>query len=369
MKQEIKKIQKEYETILSALSEPAAISDPAKRASLSKRGARLQTILAEYENYKKIQKEIRETGTLLVDPELKKEAEQELQNLKSKETQIRQSLEEKLNPPNPNDVKDVIMEIRAGAGGDEAGLFAADLFRMYSRYAEQRGWEINLLNSSRTGIGGFKEIIFEVNGSDVFSHLKYESGVHRVQRIPETEKSGRIHTSTASVAVLPQAEEVEIKIKPENLRIDVYRSSGPGGQSVNTTDSAVRITHLPTGLVVSCQDQKSQLKNKEKALQVLRSRLLVQRQEEEAKAQGKARRAQIGGAKRAEKIRTYNFPQDRVTDHRIKKSWHGIEKILNGELDDIVKTTKKSIETKGINIIRRCEEAAPKRPTKPARLA
>ncbi|MDD5626624.1 MAG: peptide chain release factor 1 [Patescibacteria group bacterium] len=343
MKGKIKKIQKEYEMILSALSEPAAISDPAKRTSLNKRSARLQTILAEHENYKKIQKEIRETETLLVDPELKKEAEQELQNLKSKETQIRQSLEEKLNPPNPNDVKDIIMEIRAGAGGDEAGLFAADLFRMYSRYTEQRGWEVNLLNSSRTGIGGFKEIIFEVNGSDVFSHLKYESGVHRVQRIPETEKSGRIHTSTASVAVLPQAEEVEIKIKPENLRVDVYRSSGPGGQSVNTTDSAVRITYLPTGLVVSCQDQKSQLKNKEKALQVLRSRLLVQRQEEGEKAQGKARRAQIGGAKRAEKIRTYNFPQDRITDHRIKKSWHGIERIMNGEIDDIIQTIKNNL--------------------------
>ncbi len=344
MQEKIQKIQNEYETILRTLSEPAVISDLEKRTSLAQRKSHLEIILTKYEEYQKIQKEVMETEELVRDPELEKEAKQELQSLKNELVQVRKDLEEKLNPQNLNDMKGVIMEIRAGAGGDEAGLFAADLFRMYSRYAEQKGWQVNLFNSSRTGIGGFKEIIFEVNGENVFRDLKYESGVHRVQRIPTTEKLGRIHTSTASIAVLPQAEETEIKIAPEDLRIDVYRSSGPGGQSVNTTDSAVRITHLPTGLVVSCQDQKSQLKNKEKALQILRSRLLAQKQEEERKVQGEARRAQIGGAKRAEKIRTYNFPQDRITDHRIKKSWHDIESILDGDLDNIIQTTKNSLE-------------------------
>ena len=345
-KEEIAKIKEEHKQVSADLSKPEIISDPQEMVCLAKKEALLGNILQNYEQYLQIKKEMENTQTLLSDPEFKEEAEKELISLEKQKKILQKNLENKLRPKDPNDQKDIIMEIRAGAGGDEAGLFVASLFRMYSRFAEKNGWQINLLNSSRTGIGGFREIIFEINGAEIFKNLKYESGVHRVQRIPETEKLGRIHTSTVSVAVLPQAEEVEIKIKSEDLRIDVFRSSGPGGQSVNTTDSAVRITYLPTNLVVSCQDQKSQLKNKEKALQVLRSRLLVQKQEAEAKTQGETRRAQIGGAKRAEKIRTYNFPQDRVTDHRIKKSWHGIEKIMDGELDDIIKETKKDTENK-----------------------
>jgi len=344
MKEKVNKIRQEVKTIAKELSQPEIASHPEKMATLSKKNAFLTDILENYAQYSKIKQEIKNTATLIADPELKEEAEKELITLEKQKRTLQKDLENKLRPEDPNDSKDIIMEIRAGAGGDEAGLFSANLFRMYFRYAEKNDWQINLLNSSRTGIGGFKEIVFEINGTEVFKNLKYESGVHRVQRIPETEKLGRVHTSTVSVAVLPQAEEVELKIKPEDLRIDVFRSSGPGGQSVNTTDSAVRVTYLPTNLVVSCQDQKSQLKNKEKALQVLRSRLLAQQQEEEAKAQGKTRRAQIGGAKRAEKIRTYNFPQDRVTDHRIKKSWHGIESILDGDLDNIIQTTRKSLE-------------------------
>lgn len=344
MREKIEKLKKEYDKITKELAKPQVISNPQKLASLSKRNAQITKILQKYNDYQKLQKEINSTQKLLKEPEIAQEAGKELKELEEEKTKIRKELEADLKPKKLIDSKDIIMEIRAGAGGEEAALFAANLFRMYSRYVEKKGWQINLLNSSRTGLGGFKEIIFEVNGENVYETLKYESGVHRVQRIPETEKGGRIHTSTASVAVLPQAEDRDIKIKEDDLRIDVYRSSGPGGQSVNTTDSAVRITHLPTGLVVSCQDQKSQLKNREKAMQILKSRLLEKKREEETRERGKERLSQIGKAQRAEKIRTYNFPQDRITDHRIKKSWYGMERILDGELEEIIQTVRKNIE-------------------------
>ncbi len=346
MKKEIEKIKKEYQALSRKLEKREIVSDPEKVGPLSQKYSKFGKIIEQYEEFTKLQKEIKNTKELLADPDLAKEAAEEIKKLQDQKNKLKKILEKQLKPQNPEDQKDVIMEIRAGAGGNEAALFAADLFRMYSLYAQKQSWQINLLNSNRTGIGGFREIIFEINGENVFGRLKYESGVHRVQRIPKTEKSGRIHTSTASVAVLPQAEDIEIEIKPEDLRVDVYRSSGPGGQSVNTTDSAVRITHLPSKLTVSCQDQKSQLKNKEKALKILKTRLLEAKREEEAKAQGEKRRSQIGNADRSLKIRTYNFPQDRITDHRIKKSWFGIGRILDGNLDEVIQIVEKNSNLK-----------------------
>jgi peptide chain release factor 1 len=252
----------------------------------------------------------------------------------------RESLEERLRtlliPKDPNDDRNVILEIRAGTGGDEAGLFAADLFRMYSRYAETRGWRVEVLHSSATGIGGYKEVFCSIEGTGAYSRIKFEAGVHRVQRVPLTEASGRIHTSAVTVAVLPEADEVDVAIEDKDLRVDVYRSSGPGGQSVNTTDSAVRVTHLPSGLVVTCQDEKSQHKNKSKAMKILRSRLLERAQEEQRSAVAESRRSMVGTGDRSERIRTYNFPQNRVTDHRINLTTHALERILDGELDMVV---------------------------------
>lgn len=339
----IQNLEEKLEKLDKSLSDPAILSDQNKMKKISRERKELSDILGVGREYKRLYQTIKDDERVKKeesDPELVEMAREELEELYPQLEEIEEKLKLLLVPKDPNDFRNTIVEIRAGTGGEEAALFAADLYRMYQRYIESRGWKSDLLSSNPTGVGGFKEIIFLVEGDGAFGYLKFESGVHRVQRVPETEASGRIHTSAASVAVLPEAEDVDIEIKQHDLRIDVYRSSGPGGQSVNTTDSAVRITHIPTGLVVSCQDEKSQLKNKNKAMKVLRARLLDKATAEHDAEIASQRKAMVSTGDRSAKIRTYNFPQGRVTDHRISLTLYKLDSILQGDIEEIIESLK-----------------------------
>ncbi len=333
-------IEAKYDELTAQLGEPAVLGDQALYQKAAKAHSELSDVIEKYREWKGLQKSLEETNALLeeasTDAEMKGLAYEELEDLGKRRAKVEEELRILLLPKDPNDAKNVVLEIRAGTGGDEATLFAQEIFRMYGRYAESHGWRVEVLSTSLSGIGGLKEVIALIEGEKVYSKLKYESGVHRVQRVPATEQQGRIHTSAVTVAVLPEADEVEIEIDPKDIRIDTFCSSGPGGQSVNTTYSAVRITHLPTGMVVSCQDEKSQIKNRAKGLRVLRSRLYEMKLQEQQKQITDERRSQIGTGDRSEKIRTYNFPQNRLTDHRIGLTLHQLDRVMDGKLEGVI---------------------------------
>ena len=339
MLEKLQAVEDKYRELESMIADPDILQDMDRWQRCNKEHAELAPIVEKFREYKKLTKNIEDDKALFDEPlddEMRHLAEQEIAALTERQQALREEFPVLLLPKDPNDEKNVIVEIRGGVGGDEAALFAGDLFRMYSRYAEKKGWKVEVLDSNATGIGGFKEIVFLVNGRGAYSRLKYESGTHRVQRVPVTESGGRIHTSAATVAVLPEAEEVDVEIDPKDLRIDTYCAHGAGGQYVNRTETAIRITHLPTGLVVQCQDEKSQLKNKEKAMKVLRARLQDLAQQQQADAVAADRKSQVGSGDRSERIRTYNFPQGRVTDHRIGLTLHKIDAILDGDLDELL---------------------------------
>jgi peptide chain release factor 1 len=337
--EDLQRVEARYDELLEQLADPEVVTDPERLRAIGQEQAEIQPLVVASRDYRAVLADLADTEGLrqeASDAEMAALIEAEVVALEQRRGQLEARLEALLVPSDPNDRRDVIVEIRAGTGGGEAALFAADLYRMYVRYAEAHGWQAEVLDHHETGIGGLKEIVFEVRGRGAFSRLKWESGVHRVQRVPETEASGRIHTSTATVAVLPEMDEIEVEVPERDVRVDVFRSTGPGGQSVNTTDSAVRLTHLPTGIVVTCQDEKSQLQNRKKALQVLRARLYQMEEERRLAELGATRRSQVGSGERSEKIRTYNFPQNRVTDHRIGLTSHRLEAVLAGELDEFI---------------------------------
>lgn len=339
MFERLDQIEARYEELTNALASPETMNDSSKYQKTAKAHSEIASTVEKYREYKELARGIKESRALLAeekDPDMRAYAQDELTQLESRVVAVEQELKVLLVPKDPNDEKNVILEIRAGTGGDEATLFADEMFRMYSRYAEAMKWKVEVLSTSESGVGGLKEVIALIEGDKVFSRLKYESGVHRVQRVPKTETQGRVHTSAITVAVLPEAEDVDVKIEAKDLRIDTFCSSGPGGQSVNTTYSAVRITHIPTNTVVSCQDEKSQIKNREKGMRVLRSRLYEMEMQKQQDALAKERKAMVGSGDRSEKIRTYNFPQNRVTDHRIGLTMHQLQEVMDGKLQPLV---------------------------------
>jgi peptide chain release factor 1 len=332
-------LETRYDALSRELADASIFADPTRYQQTAREHAGLRQIMAAYDDFRRIAREAEEAAQLArgeADAEMRALAETERSQLAERQAALERQIEMLLLPRDPRDERNVIIEIRAGAGGDEAALFAGDLFRMYARYAERHRWKSEVLASSPTGLGGFKEVIASVQGAGAYSRLKFESGVHRVQRVPATEASGRIHTSTATVAVLPEAEEVDVVIRPDELRIDTYRAGSAGGQNVNKVETAVRITHLPTGIVTACQDERSQHQNREKAMRILRAHLLARAVEQQKAEIAETRRRQVGGAERSEKIRTYNFPQDRVTDHRIGKTLHDLPRVLDGDVDDLI---------------------------------
>jgi peptide chain release factor 1 len=337
MFQKLDQVEERIREIEQLLADPKTLANPKEMQKLARERAEISKLVETYQVYKKVKEEIQESQDLLLesDEEMRELAKAELQTLKERLAGLEEELKILLLPKDPRDEKNIFLEIRAGTGGEEAALFAAALFRMYSKFAEKKRWRVEVMSENPTGLGGFKEIIALMEGKGVYSVLKHESGVHRVQRVPVTEGSGRIHTSAVTVAVLPEADEVEVEINPNDLRIDVYRSSGPGGQSVNTTDSAVRVTHIPTGMVVTCQDEKSQHKNKAKALKVLRARLLDKLMEEQRTEISEQRKSQVGSGDRSERVRTYNFPQNRMTDHRINLTLYRLDSVMEGDLDEM----------------------------------